>query len=89
MENLEKQLQIANARLHKAYLRTNNAKNYDMRSFEFWDKHTQYTKIKSLLLGLQFATLTNEEREAKAFIESQGVDRVENGVEFVKELLKS
>lgn len=86
MENSS--LQIANAKIHKAYLRENKINTYDMRSFEFWNGNTQFTKIKHLLNALTFANLTEEEQEAKSIIEVSGVTQIENGLEFVMELLK-
>lgn len=81
-------LQVANAKLHKAYLRENNIRTYDMRSFEFWNGNTQFTKIKHLLNALTFANLTEEEQEAKAVIEASETTQIENGLEFIIELLK-
>lgn len=86
MENSN--LQIANAKLHKAYLRENRIKTYDMRSFEFWNGNTQFTKIKHLLNALTFANLTEEEQEAKAVIEASQTTQIQNGLEFIIELLK-
>lgn len=88
MENLEKKIQVANAKLHKAYLRTNNIKTFDMRDFEFFDKGVQFTKIKHLLRALEFANLTDAEKEAKILIESQNLDKIENGWDFGRELLR-
>jgi transcriptional regulator with XRE-family HTH domain len=80
-------LEIANAKLHKAYLRENNISTYDMRSFEFWDKGVQFTKIKHLLNALSCTNLTEEEKQARDLVLASGVDRIENGLEFIKQLI--
>lgn len=81
-------MQIYTAILHKAYLRINNIHTYDMRSFEFWNKNDQYTKIPSLLTALSIFPLSQEEKQAYETLKNSEVMAVQNGIDFVKELIK-
>ena len=82
------EMQIYTAILHKAYLKINNIQTYDMRSFEFWNKNDQYTKIPMLLTALSIFPLSQEEKQAYEILKNSEVKAVQNGVDFVKELIK-
>ncbi|MGD1843294.1 MAG: hypothetical protein ACFB0B_20740 [Thermonemataceae bacterium] len=86
--NYEAELEIANGKLYKAYKRINNLETFDLRAFEYFDGKKQFTKVAPLLRALNFAELTAEEQKAKNLIEKSNVSKIENGLEFVKELLR-
>jgi hypothetical protein len=74
--------------LCKAYLKFANLKTYDLRCFEFWNGNKCFTKLKPLLLSVQFAELTEAEEEAKQVLINSKLEILEQDINFLLELLK-
>lgn len=87
MNHSDKTLQIACAKLHKAYLRETKARTFDMRSFEFQDGNKTYTKLKHLTDKVETMKLTAKEHQSLTACKESGCERVEMGIDFNIELL--
>ena len=80
--------QKALAILCKAYLKSINAKSYDLRAFEYQDKKETFLKLNPFFIALKPVDLNKEELECTHFLQKLGKKSILEGVEFTIELLK-
>lgn len=78
-------IEKAGAIIAKAYLKQNNSKTYDLRSFEYSNKHQMMLKVQSVISLLYKNSLNEDEKNAITTLKNVRV--VEEGIEFTKELI--
>jgi hypothetical protein len=82
---MENTIEKSGAIIAKAYLKQNNSKTYDLRSFEYSNKHQMMLKVQSVISLLDKNSLNEDEKDAIKKLKDVRV--IEEGIEFVKELI--
>lgn len=76
------------ATICKLYLRSKGLETYDLRVFEYSDKHETYLKVHSLLLATEQMQYTEQEQNARNVLLDSGLKTAKGGCKFLISLLK-
>ena len=76
------------AAICKLYLKDKGLQTYDLRVFEYYDRHETYIKVHSLLLATERMQHTEEQANARNTLLASGLKVAKGGCKFLIALLK-